>query len=118
MRASSPPAPRPRRSGIDARYRLSLIHTKDGRSLTGIIQDEAQNSVTLRQPFAGETTVQRSDIDRLQSLEQSMTPEGLEEGVATRRRCRGIQRHLYSLLRVWKSCVPRHRALRSGVENE
>ena len=36
---------------VDARYRLYQIDTSDGTSLTGIIQNESENSVTVRQPF-------------------------------------------------------------------
>ena len=36
---------------VDARYRLYQIDTSDGASLTGIIQNESENSVTVRQPF-------------------------------------------------------------------
>ena len=67
---------------VDARYRLYQIDTADGGSLTGIIQNESENSVTVRQPFGASQTVPRSRIARLQALERSMMPEGLEEGLS------------------------------------
>jgi putative heme-binding domain-containing protein len=67
---------------VDARYRLYLVETKDGRSVTGVIQNEDQTSVTLRQPFGQASTLMRSNISRLQSLEQSMMPDGLEDGLS------------------------------------
>lgn len=67
---------------VDARYRLYLVETKDGKSVTGIIQNETQTSVTIRQPFGQAQTHLRSNIARIQSLEQSMMPDGLEEGLS------------------------------------
>ena len=67
---------------VDARYRLYQIDTTDGSSLTGIIQNESENSVTLRQPFGASQTLPRSRIGRLQGLERSMMPDGLEEGLS------------------------------------
>jgi len=67
---------------VDARYRLYLVETKDGRSVTGIIQNETQTSVTLRQPFGPAGTLLRSNITRIQGLEQSMMPDGLEDGLS------------------------------------
>ena len=67
---------------VDARYRLYQIETSDGASLTGIIQNESENSVTVRQPFGATQTLPRSRIARLQALERSMMPDGLEEGLS------------------------------------
>jgi putative heme-binding domain-containing protein len=67
---------------VDARYRLYLIETKDGKSVTGIIQNESPASVTLQPPFGQATTLARSTIARMQGLEQSMMPDGLEEGLS------------------------------------
>ncbi len=67
---------------VDARYRLYQIDTTDGTSLTGIIQNESENSVTVRQPFGASQTLPRSRIGRLQGLERSMMPDGLEEGLS------------------------------------
>jgi putative heme-binding domain-containing protein len=67
---------------VDVRYRLYLVETKDGRSVTGIIQSESETSVTLRPPFGQASTLLRSNITRLQGLEQSMMPDGLEDGLS------------------------------------
>jgi putative heme-binding domain-containing protein len=67
---------------VDARYRLYQADTTDGSSLTGIIQNESENSVTIRQPFGASQTLPRSRIGRLQGLERSMMPDGLEEGLS------------------------------------
>ena len=67
---------------VDARYRLYQIDASDGASLIGIIQHESENSVTVRQPFGAAQTLPRSRIVRLQALERSMMPDGLEEGLS------------------------------------
>ncbi len=67
---------------VDARYRLYLVETTDGKSVTGIVQNEIPASVTLRPPFGQASTVARSTIARIQALEQSMMPDGLEEGLS------------------------------------
>jgi putative membrane-bound dehydrogenase-like protein len=67
---------------IDARYRLFIIEMKDGKTVTGIIQNESQTSLTLRPPFGQPLNIPRATIARIQSLEQSMMPEGLEDGLS------------------------------------
>ena len=67
---------------VDARYRLYQLDASDGASLVGIIQNESENSVTVRQPFGTAQTLPRSRIVRLQALERSMMPDGLEEGLS------------------------------------
>lgn len=67
---------------VEARYRLYLAELKDGSSLSGIMQNETQISVTLRPPFAQPVVVQRANIVGIKSLEQSMMPEGLEDGLS------------------------------------
>jgi putative heme-binding domain-containing protein len=51
-------------------------------SLTGLIQNESENSVTVRPPFGATQTLPRSRVARLQALERSMMPDGLEEGLS------------------------------------
>jgi putative membrane-bound dehydrogenase-like protein len=67
---------------VDARYRLYQVETSDGATISGIIQNESQNSVTVRPPFGGSQTLTRAKIARLTPLERSMMPEGLEEGLS------------------------------------
>ena len=67
---------------IDARYRLYQVDVADGASVTGIIQNESQNSVTVRPPFGASQTVPRPRIARLLPLDRSMMPDGLEEGLS------------------------------------
>ena len=67
---------------VDAAYRLYQVELADGTALSGIIVNESQQAVTLRPPFGAGQTVQRAAIVRMQGLEQSMMPEGLEEGLS------------------------------------
>jgi putative heme-binding domain-containing protein len=67
---------------VDPRYRLYLLETTDGTTVTGIIEQETDQLVTLRQPFGAGDTRLRSSIARLEALEQSMMPEALEEGLS------------------------------------
>lgn len=52
--------------------------TTEGRVVSGMIDVENANSVTLRRPDGTTVTVQRSDIELLQSTGLSYMPEGLE----------------------------------------
>ena len=63
-------------------YVSFLIETKDDESQIGLIVNENATSVTLRQPYAKENVVNRSDIKKMQSQGQSMMPEGLEAGMS------------------------------------
>ena len=67
---------------VDARYRIFQIETTDGATLSGIVQNETQSSVTVRQPFGGSQTLPRAKIGRLVPLERSLMPDGLEEGLS------------------------------------
>jgi putative membrane-bound dehydrogenase-like protein len=67
----------------DAGYRLYAVETTDGETSMGLIRNETETSVTLAQPFGGGQTLLRDRIARIQGLEQSMMPEGLEEGLST-----------------------------------
>jgi putative heme-binding domain-containing protein len=61
-----------------------LVETKDGESWLGLIASENAGSVTLRSANGTETVVLRSNIARIQSLGQSLMPEGLEAGLTPR----------------------------------
>ncbi len=63
-------------------YVSFLIETKDDESQIGLIVNETHTTVTLRQPYAKETVINRSDIKKMQSQGQSMMPEGIEAGMS------------------------------------
>jgi putative membrane-bound dehydrogenase-like protein len=58
------------------------IETIDGEQLTGMLAAESAGSVTLRQPGGVETVIPRNRIERLQSQNSSLMPEGLEAGLS------------------------------------
>lgn len=57
------------------------IDTKDGESYVGIIANETTSSVTVRQAYGKEDVIQRSNIKGMKSQQQSLMPEGLEQGL-------------------------------------
>ncbi len=57
-------------------YQQTIIQTKDGQTLVGIIAEQDATSVTLKS-LAGLQMVQRSDVATLTVLETSLMPEGL-----------------------------------------
>jgi putative membrane-bound dehydrogenase-like protein len=67
---------------VDGRYRVHLVETTDGKTVMGIIESETDTTVTLRQPFGAGDTRQRSRIARIEALDQSIMPDGLEEGLS------------------------------------
>ena len=63
---------------VQPAYLTYLVETRDDESLIGIIASETGTSVTLRESFARETVIPRSSIRKIQSMGQSLMPEGLE----------------------------------------
>lgn len=57
-------------------YQQTVIQTKTGQTLIGIVAAEDPSSVTLKS-LAGPVTVQRSDVAKISVLEISLMPEGL-----------------------------------------
>ena len=57
-------------------YQQTFIHTKDGRTVSGIIGSDDNTAVTLK-TLAGPVTVQHSDIASTEVSPNSLMPEGL-----------------------------------------
>jgi putative heme-binding domain-containing protein len=57
-------------------YQQTFIHTKDGRTVSGIIGSDDNSAVTLK-TLAGPVTVQHSDIASTEVSPNSLMPEGL-----------------------------------------
>ncbi len=64
---------------VKPKYLTYVLITEDGRSLTGMIQNESINSITLRRSDNSTVVVLRKDIEELQSTGFSFMPEGLEK---------------------------------------
>ena len=67
---------------VKPRFLTYSIITDDGRSLTGMIQTENANSLTLRRPDGTTLDIQRGEIEALRSTGLSFMPEGLEKQLA------------------------------------
>jgi putative heme-binding domain-containing protein len=64
---------------VKPRFLTYSLVTDDGRSLTGMIQTENANSLTLRRPDGTTLDIQRAEIEMLRSSGLSFMPEGLEK---------------------------------------
>jgi putative heme-binding domain-containing protein len=64
---------------VKPRFLTYFLVTDDGRSLTGMIQTENANSLTLRRPDGTTLDIQRAEIEMLRSSGLSFMPEGLEK---------------------------------------
>lgn len=61
---------------IPNEYRATSVETKDGRVIVGIVKSQTGAAVSLQ--TANElVTLQKADIDKMETLETSMMPEGL-----------------------------------------
>ncbi len=67
---------------LDSRYLEYVVHTTDGRTLTGLLASESAAGVTLRQADGKEVTVLRADLDGFKTSGKSLMPEGLEKDVS------------------------------------
>ncbi|MDB5290904.1 MAG: hypothetical protein JWL69_2145 [Phycisphaerales bacterium] len=63
-------------------YLMTLIQTSDDRTITGIIKQESDSTVTLRTPTE-DVVVPKSEIKKRKTSPISMMPEGLLEGLST-----------------------------------
>ena len=61
---------------VSADYRMSSLALKDGRSLSGIIAESSERTVTLR-TLTETLTLERSEIVKQDTSQLSMMPEGL-----------------------------------------
>lgn len=61
---------------VSADYRMSLITHEDGRILTGVLAEENDRTLTLRQ-MTGEIVLEKSGIAKRDVMPVSMMPEGL-----------------------------------------
>jgi putative heme-binding domain-containing protein len=65
-------------------YQEYIVVLRDGRTLTGMIQEESATGVTLKRAGGQEEVVLRSDIDELVATGKSLMPEGLEREISPR----------------------------------
>lgn len=63
-------------------YLACSIKTTKGDSFAGLLKVETPSSITILQPMAISTTLNRTDIARIETLSSSLMPEGLESGLS------------------------------------
>ena len=61
---------------VPADYRMTVFQLKDGRTLTGVIPEQSERSVTIQTPTE-RLTVEKAQITSQQQLPMSLMPEGL-----------------------------------------
>jgi putative heme-binding domain-containing protein len=66
---------------VEPRYVSYNIETRDGRSLSGLLQGESSTTLTLVQPNALKETILRQDITEIRASGVSLMPEGLEQNL-------------------------------------
>ncbi len=68
---------------VAPQFRAYEVETKDEESFIGLVANETATTVTMHQAFGKENVIQRSQIKKLKSQENSLMPEGLESGLKT-----------------------------------
>ncbi|HEY1050583.1 MAG TPA: PVC-type heme-binding CxxCH protein [Prosthecobacter sp.] len=66
---------------FEARWSAYQIDTKDGRTLSGLVQSETSDAVVLAMMGGAKETIQRSAIKEMKSLDRSLMPPGLEAAI-------------------------------------
>ncbi|MBL9180277.1 MAG: c-type cytochrome, partial [Verrucomicrobiaceae bacterium] len=61
---------------VPADFRVSIFHLKDGRTLTGVIPEQTERTLTVQTP-AERLTIERTQIVKQEQLPMSLMPEGL-----------------------------------------
>src|SRR5205085_577979 len=69
---------------IGPAYQVTMVVTKDGRNLTGLIAEDNAQRVIVRMPGEGEETVPRNNIKYVRPSRLSMMPEGIESLLSKR----------------------------------
>ena len=66
---------------FEARWSAYQIDLNDGRTLSGLIENENSDSVVLAMMGGTKETLRRGDIKEMKSLDRSLMPVGLEAGI-------------------------------------
>jgi putative heme-binding domain-containing protein len=68
-------------AAVDSQYVAFTVETADFEVLTGIVEEETQEAVTLRDANNEVITIAKDNIDKMTSGGLSIMPENLEEGL-------------------------------------
>jgi len=66
---------------FEARWSAYSIETKDGRTLSGLIQNETSDAIVLAMMGGAKETISRSAIKEMKSLDRTLMPDGLEAAI-------------------------------------
>ncbi len=66
---------------FEARWSAYTVETKDGRTLSGLIQSETGDAIVLAMMGGAKETIQRSAIKEMKSLDHTLMPVGLEAAI-------------------------------------
>jgi len=66
---------------FEARWSAYTVETKDGRTLSGLIQSETGDSIVLAMMGGAKETIQRTAIKEMKSLDHTLMPVGLEAAI-------------------------------------
>ncbi len=69
-------------AAVDARYAAYIALTTDGQVVSGLLESESSNSVTLLGQEGKRFQLLRSEIEALQRTGKSLMPEGLEKEIS------------------------------------
>ena len=61
---------------VPADFRVSIFHLKDGRTISGVIPEQTERTLTIQTP-AERLTIERTQIVKQEQMSQSLMPEGL-----------------------------------------
>jgi putative heme-binding domain-containing protein len=70
---------------VPADFRMTSIKMKDGRTLTGMIQERSAKTLAI-QLMTERSVIERDEIERLEESPQSLMPEGLLEAMTPAQR--------------------------------
>ncbi|MBK8039379.1 MAG: c-type cytochrome [Verrucomicrobiaceae bacterium] len=61
---------------VPADFRVSIFHLKDGRTISGVVPEQTERTLTIQTP-AERLTLERTQIVKQEQMAQSLMPEGL-----------------------------------------
>ena len=67
---------------FEARWSAYLIETHDGRSFSGLIENETSDAVVVAMMGGARETLPRSEIKEMKSLDRTLMPDGLEAAIS------------------------------------
>ena len=67
---------------FEARWSAYTVETKDGRTLSGLIQSETGDAIVLAMMGGAKETISRSAIKEMKSLDRTLMPVGLEAAIS------------------------------------